>query len=141
MPHANWRALNKIFLDVLTVANHSLIKFSILQFLNKNIHSNVNVFWSNDFFFYLGFYLPTFTIHRAAGKAEGYFFSSSLPLTYLDNSREITAESSLLQLASSRTQIGNFGFLAQVANHGTHDYMYDISLPYSIKKSHKLMQM
>ena len=30
--------------------------------------------------FYLGFLSQTFTNHRTAGKAGGYFFNSSLPL-------------------------------------------------------------
>ena len=63
---------------------------------------------------------PMNFFHRIAGKAEGYFFSSSLPFTYLDNSRAITAESSPLKLASSRTPIGNFGFREQVADHASH---------------------
>ena len=55
------------------------------------------------------------------GKGEG------IPLTphyhfhplhrHLDISRAITAESSPLLIASSRTRIGTFGFRAQVANH------------------------
>ena len=32
------------------------------------------------FFFYLGFLLHTFTIHRTAGERGGYLFNSSLPL-------------------------------------------------------------
>ena len=79
MPHANWVALNKIFLYIVTVVNHSL-----------KYYLNVDVFWFNDFFFNPGFYLPKFTIHRNAREAEGYFFSFSTPLPYLDNSRMIT---------------------------------------------------
>ena len=66
------------------------------------------------FFFYLGFLLRTFTNHRTAGEGGGHFFNSSLPLPSasqtLSISRAITAESSPLHIASSRTQTGNLWF-------------------------------
>ena len=58
------------------------------------------------FFFYLGFLSRTFTNHRTAGEVGGHFFNSSLPLppaSQLDISQAITAESSPLHIAGSRT--------------------------------------
>ena len=62
-------------------------------------------------FFFLGFLSRTFANHRTAGNAEGnsltphYHFD---PLhKHLDISWAITAESSPLHIASSRTQTGN----------------------------------
>ena len=64
-----------------------------------------------EFFFYLGFLSQTFTNYRTAGEGRGHFFnSSSLPPashTHLDISRAITAGSSPLHIASSRTRTGN----------------------------------
>ena len=66
------------------------------------------------FFFYLGFLSQTFTIHGTAGEGGGYLFNSSLPLPplhrHLDISRAITAESSPLHIAGSRTRTGNLWF-------------------------------
>ena len=83
-------ALNKIFLDVVTVVNRSLRKFSILQSLNENIILMLMFSGSMTFFSIRGFIYQKFTIHRTAREAEGYFFSFSTPLPYLDNSRMIT---------------------------------------------------
>ena len=55
--------------------------------------------------FYFGFLSGTFTIPRTAGTGGGYFFNSSLPLPH--TSQTISAESSLLHIASSRTQTRN----------------------------------
>ena len=72
--------------------------------------------WCHDFFFffYLGFLSRTFTIHGTAGEGGGYLFNSSLPLPSLhrrlDISRAITAESSPLRIAGSRTRTGNLWF-------------------------------
>ena len=71
------------------------------------------------FFFYLGFLLQTFTIHRTAREGGGYLFNSSVPLqpashTHLDIRQAITAENSPLHISSSRTRTGN---RAQGANH------------------------
>ena len=70
-------------------------------------------------FFCLSFLSRTFTIHRTAGEGGGYI--SLTPLynfhqlhRHLGISRAITAESSPLYIASSRTRIWN---RAQVANH------------------------
>ena len=55
------------------------------------------------------------------GKGEGISLSPYHHFhphhRHLDISRTITAESSPLQIASTRTRIGNFYFRAQVANH------------------------
>ena len=59
------------------------------------------------FFFYLGFFLLTFTICRTAGEAQAHFY---LLHRHLDNSRAITTESVPLQNASSQTLTGNFWF-------------------------------
>ena len=65
------------------------------------------------FFVYLGFLSRTFTNHRTAGEGgisltPPYHFH---PLhRHLDISRAITAESSPLHIASSRTQTGNSCF-------------------------------
>ena len=62
------------------------------------------------FFSYLGFLSRTFMIHRTAGKGEAislsplYHFHS--PHRHLDISRAITAGSSYLHIASSRTRTG-----------------------------------
>ena len=67
-----------------------------------------------ELFFYLGFLSRTFTNHRTAGKGEGisltlhYYFQ---PLfRHLDISREITAESTPLHVASCRARAGNLWF-------------------------------
>ena len=74
----------------------------------------IGKFWVYIFFFYLGFLSRTFTNHRTAGEGGGHFFNSSLPLPpvhrHLDISRVITAESSPLHIASSRTRTGNLWF-------------------------------
>ena len=66
------------------------------------------------FFFCLGFLSRAFTIHRTAGEGGGYLFNSSLPLPpaygHLDISQAITAESSPLHIAGSRTRTGNLWF-------------------------------
>ena len=76
-----------------------------------NIQRICNIFF---FFFYLGFLSRTFTIHGTAGEGGGYLFNSSLPLPPLhrhsDISRAITAESSPLRIADSRTRTGNLWF-------------------------------
>ena len=60
------------------------------------------------FFFYLGFLSRLFTNHRTAGEGRGHFFNSSLPLSpALLSSWAITAESSPLHIAGSRTRTVN----------------------------------
>ena len=61
----------------------------------------------NFFFFYLGFLSRTLTNCRTAREGGRYFFNSSL---HLDISRAITADSSPLQITSSRTRTGNLWF-------------------------------
>ena len=70
--------------------------------------SSGNSILKENISFYLGFLSLTFTIHRTAGKGEGisltplYHFH---PLhRHLDISRAITADSSILHIAST------FGF-------------------------------
>ena len=50
----------------------------------------------------------------------GYLFNSSLTLSgsseYLDISRAISADSSPMHIASSRTRIETFGFSSQIGN-------------------------
>ena len=68
------------------------------------------------FFFYQGFLSRTFMIHRTAGEGgagrgggrRGYLFNSSLLLP--PALQQITAESSPLHIASSRTRTGNLWF-------------------------------
>ena len=74
----------------------------------------MNVRDKADFFFYLGFLSRTFRTHRTAREGR---VSSLTPLyqslphhKYLNISRSITIESSLLQIASSRTRTGNLWF-------------------------------
>ena len=66
------------------------------------------------FFFYLGFLSRTFTIHRTAGEGGGIYLTPLYhfhPLRgHLDIGRTITAESSHLRIASSRTRTGNLWF-------------------------------
>ena len=60
------------------------------------------------FFFYLGFLSRLFTNHRTAGEGRGHFFNSSLLLSpALLSSWAITAESSPLHIAGSRTRTVN----------------------------------
>ena len=58
--------------------------------------------------FLSGFFSRTFTIHKTAGEGEGYFFNSFLPLPptsqTLRHKPTITAESSILHIASSRNK-------------------------------------
>ena len=63
-------------------------------------------------FFYLGFPSRTFTNQRTAGEEGGYFFISSIQLPPASQtlSRGITAESSPLHIASSRTRTGNLWY-------------------------------
>ena len=65
-------------------------------------------------FFYLGFLSRTFTNHRTAGEGEGISLTPHYhfhPLhRHLDINRAITAESSPLHIASSRTRTGNLWF-------------------------------
>ena len=66
------------------------------------------------FFFYQGFLSRTFTIHGTAGKGEGIYLTPLYhfhPLHWhLGISRAITAESSPLHIAGSRTRTGNLWF-------------------------------
>ena len=67
------------------------------------------------FFFYLGFFSRTFTIHGTAGEGEGYLFNSSLPLSlhrHLDIGWAIAEGSSPLHIAGSRNRTGNRWFLS-----------------------------
>ena len=66
------------------------------------------------FFFYLHFLLRIFTNHRTAGEGKGegktpHYHIHSLNRR-LDNSRAITAESSPLHIASSRSRTKSFSF-------------------------------
>ena len=78
-------------------------------------------------FFYQGFLLQTFTIHRATGGGGGYLFNSSLQppsasktLTQMFTgwilSWMITAESSPLYIASE-LEFETFGTRVQIANY------------------------
>ena len=66
------------------------------------------------FFFYLGFLSRTFTIRGTAREGEGIYLTPLYhfhPLhRHLDISRAITAESSPLHIAGSRTRAGNLCF-------------------------------
>ena len=65
-------------------------------------------------FFYLSFLSRTLLNHRTAGEWGRHFFNSSLPLPpasqILTHQPGITAESSPLHIANSRTRTANFGF-------------------------------
>ena len=69
-----------------------------------------------SFFFYLGFRSRTLMIHRITGEGGGYSFlvfsTTFTCFTETDIKRVITAESSPLHIASSRTQIENLWFLS-----------------------------
>ena len=84
------------------------LSFLLLFFVGK--------FFLKVFFFYLGFLSRTFAIHGTAGEGEGdgiyltplYHFH---PLhRHLGISRAITAGSSPLHIAGSRTRTGNLWF-------------------------------
>ena len=64
-----------------------------------------------SFFFCLGFFSRTLTIHRKAGEGEAFcltpLYHFHLLQRHLDISWAITADSSPLHRASSRTQTGN----------------------------------
>ena len=65
---------------------------------------------SMTFFFYLSFYLLTFTIYRTVGKAKDI---SLAPLYH----RAVTVENSP---PAAGLKSGTFGFRAQVADHASH---------------------
>ena len=58
----------------------------------------------------LGFLLRTFTNHRTAGQGGEHFFDYYFYPFHRHRSRTITAESSPLHIASSRTRIGKLLF-------------------------------
>ena len=66
------------------------------------------------FSFYLGFLSRAFTIHKAAREGAGVSLkllsTTSTRFRHLDISRTITAESSPLHIASSRTRTGKLWF-------------------------------
>ena len=66
------------------------------------------------YFFYLSFLSRTLLNHRTAGEGGRHFFNSSLPLPpasqILTHQPGITAESSPLHIANSRTRTANFWF-------------------------------
>ena len=69
-------------------------------------------------YIYLGFLSRIFTSHRTAGEEGGYLVSTTFHFhRQLYISRAITAESSPLHIASSRTRTGNLWFRAQLTNH------------------------
>ena len=96
-----------------------VMDFLLLSFRLLACQSN-SILTSKDrhtlvIFFYVGFLSPIFPIHRTAGEGGGYLFNFSLPLppaseTLRHISRAITADSSPLHVASSRTRTGNFWF-------------------------------
>ena len=77
----------------------------LLQIKLKHVQIKVSIF-----FFYVDFLSGTFTNHRTAGKGEGYFINFHPLHRHLDIGRAITAESSPLHIASSRTRTGNLWF-------------------------------
>ena len=90
------------------------IRVSELKKLFGNDREYLYIKFINVFFFYLGFLSRTFTIHGTAGEGEGIYLTPLYhfhPLhRHLDISRTITAESSPLHIASSRTRAGNLWF-------------------------------
>ena len=87
--------------------------FQLLWQLTVKINKVWNLKSIKVFFFYLGFLSWTFTIRRTAEEKGGYLFNSPLPLSpasQLNIIRVITAESSSLHRASSRTRILNLWF-------------------------------
>ena len=71
-----------------------------------------NVYIQIYIFFYLGFLPRTFTNHRTAGEWGGQLLTTTSTrfTDTLHISRAITAESSSLHIASSRTPAGNLWF-------------------------------
>ena len=88
-----------------------------------DFHKNINywLLWISSYllFFYLGSLSRNSRFTGQQGKGEAIFLSPLHlfhPLhRHLGISRVITAESSPLHIASSRTRTGTFGFWAQVA--------------------------
>ena len=85
-------------------------KFAIsLQYLKENVKDEV------DFFFYVWVFLHEHSqITGLQGKGEGIsltpYYQFHPPHRHLNISRAITAESSPLHIASSRTRTGNLSF-------------------------------
>ena len=81
-------------------------KFLLYLLLNYSHHC--------FFFFCLGFFSRTLTIHRTAGEGEAFcltpLYHFHLLQRHLDISWAIIAESSPLHRASSRTQTGSLWF-------------------------------
>ena len=102
--------LSRISKSFLLVIELLLILIPCVNALRFNGFVSVNIY-VNVFFFYLGFLSRTFSNHRTAGEGGGHFFNSSLPLSPASlSSWVITAESSPLHIASSRTRTGNLWF-------------------------------
>ena len=117
-----------------TLLKRDLIKKKPLVFSLEICETFKNIFWENIsgwllfvficvwilrsfrnclFFFFLSGFSFT-NIHRQQGKGEGIFLTPlyhfHLLHRHLDISRAITAESSRLHIASSRTRTGNLWF-------------------------------
>ena len=108
---STWRRRSEWLNSYFRISCFFLLSFTTLH---RGKYSNLTLFSYPIFFFfffYLGFLSRTFTNHRTAGEGGGHFFNSSLPLSPASlSSWVITAESSPLHIASSRTRTGNFWF-------------------------------
>ena len=95
-----------------------MLRFSSLITLPKSVLTCRKAELAFLFLFYQGFF-TNILIYREAGEGEDYLFKLSLPLpfdsnTHLGISQVIAAESSLLRIASSRTQPRS---LSEVSKH------------------------
>ena len=103
---------NIFYIPAVTMDPQLLITcFKVDIWLEMRVEPIYQRYFSAFFFFYLGFLSRTFTIHRTADEGGSYFINSShhfhpLP-RHLDISWVITAGSSPLHIASSRTRTGS----------------------------------
>ena len=93
--------LIQIMCKLLTLSKHFQFNCQQIQQLFGLLHYILNIL-----FFYLGFLLRTFTIHRTVGKGGGYFyfFKSSLPLLHASQTLRHQPGNYCRQLTSAHSQ-------------------------------------
>ena len=108
---STWRRRSEWLNSYFRISCFFLLSFTTLH---RGKYSNLTLFSYPIFFF---FFLSGFSftnIHESQdcrGRGRGIFYYHFHPLhRHLDISRAITAESSPLHIASSRTRTGNFWF-------------------------------